>query len=34
MMTEGDSPYDDHSPTWDEFDDLTEADKKLIEKQD
>ena len=30
--TEGDSPYDDHS-TWDEFDDLTEADKKLIEKQ-
>lgn len=30
--TEGDSPYDDHS-TWDEFDDLSEADKKLIEKQ-
>jgi len=29
---EGDSPYDDHS-TWDEFDDLTEAEKKLIDKQ-
>ena len=29
---EGDSPYDSH-PTWDEFDELTEADKKLIEKQ-
>ena len=29
---EGDSPYDDHG-TWDEFDDLTEAEKKLIEKQ-
>jgi len=28
---DGDSPYD-HS-TWDEFDELTEADKKLIEKQ-
>lgn len=27
----GDSPYD-HS-TWDEFDELSEADKKLIEKQ-
>tara|TARA_B100000497_G_scaffold82149_1_gene91602 strand:- start:836 stop:1996 length:1161 start_codon:yes stop_codon:yes gene_type:complete len=27
----GDSPYD-HT-TWDEFDDLSEADKKLIEKQ-
>ena len=30
--TEGDSPYDAH-PTWDEFDELSEADKKLIEKQ-
>lgn len=30
--TEGDSPYDSH-PTWDDFDDMTEADKKLIEKQ-
>jgi len=29
---EGDSPYDSH-PTWDEFDELSEADKKLIEKQ-
>lgn len=29
---EGDSPYDAH-PTWDEFDELSEADKKLIEKQ-
>jgi hypothetical protein len=28
---DGDSPYD-HS-TWDDFDELTEADKKLIEKQ-
>jgi predicted metal-dependent peptidase len=28
---DGDSPYD-HS-TWEEFDDLTEAEKKLIEKQ-
>jgi len=28
----GDSPYDSH-PTWEEFDDLSEADKKLIEKQ-
>ena len=30
--TEGDSPYDAHA-TWDEFDELSEADKKLIEKQ-
>lgn len=30
--TEGDSPYDSH-PTWDEFDELSEADKKLIQKQ-
>jgi len=29
---EGDSPYDAHT-TWDEFDDLTEAEKKLVEKQ-
>jgi predicted metal-dependent peptidase len=29
---EGDSPYDSH-PTWAEFDDLTEAEKKLVEKQ-
>jgi len=28
----GDSPYDSH-PTWAEFDELTEAEKKLIEKQ-
>jgi len=28
---QGDGPYDHQ--TWDEFDDLTEADKKLIEKQ-
>lgn len=28
----GDSPYDSHS-TWDEFDEMSEADKKLIEKQ-
>lgn len=30
--TEGDSSYDSH-PTWDEFEELTEADKKLIAKQ-
>lgn len=29
---EGDSSYDSH-PTWDEFEELTEADKKLIAKQ-
>ena len=29
---EGDSPYDSH-PTWDDFDELSEADKKLIQKQ-
>ena len=28
----GEGPYDDHK-TWEEFDELTEADKKLIEKQ-
>ena len=28
----GDSPYDDHG-TWEEFDDLSEADKKLVQKQ-
>lgn len=28
----GDSPYDDHK-TWEEFDDLSEADKKLVQKQ-
>jgi len=28
----GDSPYDDHK-TWDEFDELTEAEKRLVEKQ-
>ena len=28
---DGDSPYD--HKTWDEFDELTEADKKLIQKQ-
>tara|TARA_B110000459_G_C16610851_1_gene496031 strand:+ start:1534 stop:2697 length:1164 start_codon:yes stop_codon:yes gene_type:complete len=28
----GDSPYDDHG-TWKEFDDLSEADKKLVQKQ-
>ena len=27
----GDSQYDHQ--TWDEFDDLTEADKKLVQKQ-
>lgn len=28
----GDGPYDDHE-TWNEFDELTEAEKKLVQKQ-